>query len=222
MNGAPVNQKCVPAQTARAHTLTDQEKKQRACARTARWRKNNPEKKRQANTLWESRNKDKARESKRKWNRYNKEQRAEYRKAWRAKNRGRYLEQKIRNYERHRDERLGYARKRSAERPEYKANYEKSKPEKRVNNEHIRRAKKRQAPYEIINSLSVFEENKWVCQLCLKPVDKTFRHPNPLSPSLDHIVPFSEGGSHTKQNVQLAHLICNVRASTKKSRRIYG
>ena len=32
-----------------------------------------------------------------------------------------------------------------------------------------------------------------------------------MSASLDHIVPLSQGGTHTLGNVQLAHLVCNER-----------
>lgn len=35
-------------------------------------------------------------------------------------------------------------------------------------------------------------------------------YPNPLSASLDHVVPLAWGGEHTAANVQLAHLKCNV------------
>jgi 5-methylcytosine-specific restriction endonuclease McrA len=35
--------------------------------------------------------------------------------------------------------------------------------------------------------------------------------PDPMSPSLDHILPLSKGGTHEPRNVQLAHLGCNVR-----------
>lgn len=32
----------------------------------------------------------------------------------------------------------------------------------------------------------------------------------PLSASIDHIVPIAKGGSHTRENVQIAHLFCNI------------
>lgn len=39
--------------------------------------------------------------------------------------------------------------------------------------------------------------------------------PHPLSASLDHIVPLSEGGAHAAANVQLAHLRCNLRKGVR-------
>ncbi|WP_420811833.1 HNH endonuclease [Kutzneria albida] len=55
-----------------------------------------------------------------------------------------------------------------------------------------------------------------MCGLCNEHIDYTLSWPNPGSPSLDHIVPLSRGGSHTYENVQAAHLGCNVRAQDKR------
>lgn len=50
--------------------------------------------------------------------------------------------------------------------------------------------------------------DKRICQLCYRPVK--FMPMHPLSPSLDHIVPVSMGGSNDDSNLQLAHLRCNI------------
>lgn len=62
---------------------------------------------------------------------------------------------------------------------------------------------------ESISRLKVYERDEWICGLCGLPVDPRLRHPDPMSASLDHILPISLGGSHTWGNVQLAHLHCN-------------
>lgn len=62
---------------------------------------------------------------------------------------------------------------------------------------------------ESISRLKVYERDEWICGLCGLPVDPRLRHPDPMSASLDHILPISLGGSHTWDNVQLAHLHCN-------------
>ena len=49
---------------------------------------------------------------------------------------------------------------------------------------------------------------KGVCQLCGKKVRKGQESP-------DHIVPVSRGGSHTADNIQLAHVKCNRRRGSK-------
>lgn len=53
------------------------------------------------------------------------------------------------------------------------------------------------------------------CGICGTPVDARRGHPDPLSPSVDHIVPYSRGGSNTADNCQLAHLICNLRKNNR-------
>lgn len=65
--------------------------------------------------------------------------------------------------------------------------------------------------YEPIRKLGIFERDGWVCGICSGPVDKALRWPDPLSASLDHIVPFSMGGAHVTPNVQCSHLVCNIR-----------
>ena len=70
---------------------------------------------------------------------------------------------------------------------------------------------------------SVFESNKKkilatqnVCGICGKPVDKSFKFPHPLSPSIDHIIPVDKGGHPSDMsNLQLAHLCCNRFKSDK-------
>lgn len=56
----------------------------------------------------------------------------------------------------------------------------------------------------------IFDRDRWRCQLCGGRVSRSLRHPDPLSASLDHIVPLNDGGAHIRANVQLAHLRCNL------------
>ncbi|MGW7657827.1 HNH endonuclease [Streptomyces asiaticus] len=57
----------------------------------------------------------------------------------------------------------------------------------------------------------VHERDEWACGLCRRPVDPGLAWPHPMSASVDHILPLSQGGSHTLANVQCAHLSCNSR-----------
>lgn len=60
-----------------------------------------------------------------------------------------------------------------------------------------------------ITALSVFQESRWICQICLGPVDP--RESTGLwMPTLDHIIPMARGGDHSRENLQLAHMICNA------------
>lgn len=80
-------------------------------------------------------------------------------------------------------------------------------------NRHISRAKKYGCDYEYgITLAKVIAKDNNICQICGKPCDRTSKEwgsAGLLYPSIDHIVPLSRGGSHTWDNVQLAHLICN-------------
>ena len=51
----------------------------------------------------------------------------------------------------------------------------------------------------------------FVCGLCGEVVDMVVSYPDPSSASVDHVVPLSRGGCDTLDNVQIAHLGCNLR-----------
>jgi 5-methylcytosine-specific restriction endonuclease McrA len=70
---------------------------------------------------------------------------------------------------------------------------------------------KRGAGRKTLTFWKVADRDNLTCQLCGEPVSLTAQAPHPLSPSLDHIVPLSRGGSHSYDNVQLAHFLCNSR-----------
>lgn len=63
----------------------------------------------------------------------------------------------------------------------------------------------------------LIQRDNGVCALCGQPVDPSAYHitsegyfvAHGAYPSIDHIVPLSRGGTHTWNNVQLAHCICN-------------
>src|SRR4051812_8176311 len=69
-----------------------------------------------------------------------------------------------------------------------------------------------------IKHLAVFERDNWICGICGNKVDKRYRQPSPECATLDHVVPISvcleEGWPietiHTYDNVQCAHLSCNL------------
>lgn len=90
--------------------------------------------------------------------------------------------------------------------------------ERRKANYHKRRALKHGTQVEDLQPVDIYERDVWLCGLCMTPVDPDCAWPDPMSPSLDHIKPLSLGGTHTYENVQLAHLVCNV----SKGNRIAG
>lgn len=55
-----------------------------------------------------------------------------------------------------------------------------------------------------------------VCALCGKAVDFSLKYPNPMAPSIDHIIPINRGGHPSDiSNLQLAHWTCNRQKSDK-------
>lgn len=60
----------------------------------------------------------------------------------------------------------------------------------------------------------LFSEN--TCGICGRPVDKSLKYPDPMSPVVDHIVPIAKGGHPSDiENLQLAHWCCNRRKADK-------
>jgi 5-methylcytosine-specific restriction endonuclease McrA len=56
----------------------------------------------------------------------------------------------------------------------------------------------------------VFERDGWTCQACCAPTPATLRGTwHPQAPELDHRVPLSRGGEHTKENTQTLCRQCN-------------
>lgn len=53
------------------------------------------------------------------------------------------------------------------------------------------------------------------CALCREPIDTELKFPDPLSRSLDHIMPLAKGGEHVAANLQWAHFTCNRRKSDR-------
>jgi len=48
------------------------------------------------------------------------------------------------------------------------------------------------------------------CGICAGVMDEQLRWPHPMSKSIDHIIPLSQGGTHQAENLQWAHLRCNI------------
>jgi hypothetical protein len=82
--------------------------------------------------------------------------------------------------------------------------------EKRMRNRRRRARKWQTEPmFDRFSDMEIFERDGWICQICLAPIDRTVSHRHPMSATLDHIVPLSRCGTHTRQNVQTAHRQCN-------------
>jgi len=61
----------------------------------------------------------------------------------------------------------------------------------------------------------IAERDGYICHLCHDVVDMTLPRTHRYGATLDHLTPLSLGGEDTKENVKLAHWICNIRRSNK-------
>lgn len=71
---------------------------------------------------------------------------------------------------------------------------------------------KRRAKYaqgDEIDHVTLFDLYGWTCHICWKPIERHRRFPDRLAATVDHIVPLCQGGTHTWDNVQPAHALCN-------------
>ena len=68
---------------------------------------------------------------------------------------------------------------------------------------------------EVFEYREIFDRDSWVCGICETAVDPALAWPDPMSFSLDHIVPLSLGGAHIRTNVRCTHLVCNVRKGAR-------
>jgi hypothetical protein len=57
---------------------------------------------------------------------------------------------------------------------------------------------------ECIDRAAIIARDKSICHICKKPVRK-------VDITLDHLIPLSQGGPHTAQNLAVAHFSCNSR-----------
>jgi 5-methylcytosine-specific restriction endonuclease McrA len=65
----------------------------------------------------------------------------------------------------------------------------------------------------VVNPVEVFKRDNWTCWLCNLSIDRFLKWPDPMSASVDHVIPISKGGEHSMSNVRSAHLRCNCRKS---------
>lgn len=82
--------------------------------------------------------------------------------------------------------------------------------EARRANDARRRARKVGATVEKFKHVEIFERDDWVCGICSGDIDPSLSYPDPMSVSLDHVLPLARGGDHSRANTRASHLRCNI------------
>jgi len=76
---------------------------------------------------------------------------------------------------------------------------------------HKRRALKLGVGYEVFDDKEIYERDGYICQLCGKKTRPDFKNQyHNLYPNIDHIIPLSKNGAHTRQNTQCLCRQCNM------------
>ena len=68
-----------------------------------------------------------------------------------------------------------------------------------------------------IDRLEILNRDNWVCHICSLPIGQSHIWPDGRMGSMDHVVPVSRGGPHTRDNLKAAHLKCNIQKSNRLS-----
>ncbi len=102
------------------------------------------------------------------------------------------------------------------ENPGAAAAYHQANRDKTIRRVNRRRERiKATAAAEPIDLVSLWRHQCGICPLCGQRIDSSLAYPDPLSKSVDHIVPLSRGGTHERANCQFAHLVCNIRKGAR-------
>jgi hypothetical protein len=72
----------------------------------------------------------------------------------------------------------------------------------------------------LVSRQQIAERDRWRCGICGGLVKKDLKYPEPMAPSIDHMVPLSKGGDNSPANLQLAHLRCNIVKRDKGSQQL--
>lgn len=81
--------------------------------------------------------------------------------------------------------------------------------------EHNRRARKKDAFVANVYRRQVFESDGYRCHLCHGRTDPTKPVPHPKAPTIDHVIPLAQGGTHEPANCRTACFMCNALKSDR-------
>lgn len=94
-------------------------------------------------------------------------------------------------------------------------------------NKHDHRIELLKSNGEVDTSITLdklIERDEGICHICGEKIDKEdYSYIDGVKcvgnsyPSIDHVIPVSKGGTHTWDNVKLAHMVCNARKGAKQN-----
>lgn len=150
------------------------------------WRDKNPGYSAASARAWRLENPDRVRENRERWARENADLLAATKAAWARANRERINAQRD---------------------PEITRRWRRLNPDAHREAQARRRAQKRATEVGPVDVAALWTG---LCGICQGVIDAELSWPNPNSRSLDHIMPLAKGGGHTQDNLQWAHLRCNI------------
>lgn len=90
-----------------------------------------------------------------------------------------------------------------------------SDAERYVAKRRARRATEKGLGAEPYTLAEIAERDSFTCGICRQVVDMGLPGDDRWGPTIDHVKPIAAGGNDMKDNVQLAHWICNVRKGAR-------
>ena len=168
---------------------------------TAAWREANRELLRQKSTIYRAENPEKRKASVLAWDMANRE-----------RNNARHRANYAADPEKHKAQDRAYHKDHREQDTARMARWRAANPDRAREGIRRYRTLKLNAYVAPVDFEFIYQRDKGLCQICLKPVERT-------RATLDHIIPLARGGTHEPNNVQIAHGSCNsskgVRILTK-------
>lgn len=78
-----------------------------------------------------------------------------------------------------------------------------------------RRTLEVQGTVEKFSRTEIFQRDNWMCHICGGPIDRDADPRTSKAASLDHLIPLSLGGEHSRANTRAAHHGCNARKGNR-------
>lgn len=142
----------------------------------------------------------------------NANRRADYNSKYRDKNRERMLEYCRKYNQDHKEENVQYRKANKEKIAARDKLYRSTESGRNVHNRksHNRRAKIAGVMVDAVNPIEIFERDGFKCQLCGIKTRLDYNRYHPKRSELDHIIPLSLGGEHSKRNTQCLCRHCNA------------